>query len=153
MLEWFHGLAGSDRRALLVGAAALLAALLWFLLLAPLHAALAEAALRHAAVIQAHQRMLSLQRDAHQLGGMARNASAPLMTRVREVIERSPEPAAVSLQQRGVRSVEIRTETLLYSDLIRMLIAFENAGLITVWAEMHATDARLVTARVKLQLP
>jgi len=151
MFEWFKTLPGSDQRALILGGAAVIGASAWFLLISPLHMANAVAESRHDAVLEVQQRMRAIQGNVERLGGIPEDRLLPFLKRVQEIVADTGNTTNVTVEQGGGDSVQIRTDNIDYREFVQMMLAFEEAHLSVVTADLQQKDSDGIKASIILK--
>lgn len=121
MIERLKSLDPGDRRALAIGAVALLSVLVWLLLVAPLRAAADAAESRHIAALGVHERMLAVRQNVQRLGGVPATASDPLPVHVRKALASAGLAGGFAVTPDGLDGVRVRAEEVGYETLMNAL--------------------------------
>ncbi len=136
MLEQLQNLDQRDRRALVAGSIAVVAALVWFAVITPLHHATEEAASRFDGALESHRKVQDISDTVN-----ARGISLPNQTRSITAIETATAEitgpdASIDVRESGLKRADIRITGLDYNRLIELLLVFEQLGLFVEQAEI-----------------
>lgn len=142
MLDRYRQLNASDRRALLVGGVAVLAAIAWFGMIEPLQGAIDRAAQREAAAAERLSRMEIAQRRVAGLGGMPEVSPRDLPDRVVALLTGNglAEDAFV-VRQVDAHTVELRLARVRFTRLLEILDAMVAVGVTIQAAELSLIES------------
>ena len=140
MLERLQHLDQRDRRALVAGGVAVVAALVWFAILAPLHHATEEAAGRFDGASASHRKVQDISNTLRD-HGMSLPDPAWSITEIETAAAETVEPDAITdIRESGPMRADMGVTDIDYDQFIELLLVFEQLGLFVEQADVTPED-------------
>ena len=140
MLEQLQNLDQKDRRALVAGGVAVVAALVWFAILAPLHHATEEAAGRFDGASASHRKVQDISNTLQDRGISLPDQAWSIAEIETATAETVGSDAIIDIRESGPMRADIAVTDIDYDQFIELLWVFEQLGLFVEQADVTPED-------------
>ena len=140
MLEQLQNLDQKDRRALVAGSVAVVAALVWFAILAPLHHATEEAAGRFDGALDSHRKVQDISNTLQDRGVSLPDQVWSITEVETATAELIGSDAIIDIRESGPMRADVAITDIDYDQFIELLLVFEQLGLFVEHADITPED-------------
>ena len=140
MLEQLQNLDQKDRRALVAGSVAVVAALVWFAILAPLHHATEEAAGRFDGALDSHRKVQDISNTLRDRGISLPDQVWSITEIETATAELLGSDVIIDIRESGPMRADVAITDIDYDQLIELLLVFEQLGLFVEQADVTPED-------------